>query len=103
MCEKYDEGDKIVLGDFVQLLKEFERLYFIRVIQQSEAGSSRVNLRMFESQFNELLRDFEDSMRVVFYRKEACDIYDCLYYLKESNRLDKLCSLFLGIKKMLDL
>jgi hypothetical protein len=39
----------------------------------------------------------------VFYRKETCDIYDCLYYLKESSSLDKACTLFLGIKNILQL
>jgi hypothetical protein len=47
MCEKYNEGDRLTSPELIQLLKEFERLYFIRVIQQSEAGSSRARLKVF--------------------------------------------------------
>jgi hypothetical protein len=102
MCEKYNEGDQLTLQEFYQLLQELERLYFIKVIQQDETISKR-KPTIYSSDFEELLKRMEEVFKKVFYRKETCDIYDCLYYLKESSSLDKACTLFLGIKNILQL
>ena len=101
MCEKYEENDKLSQTEFIRLLEELERMYFVKVIQESSGG--RFRGPKSEEDFKVLLKDLESSFRIIFYRKELCDIYDCLYYLKESGQLRKVCLCFLGVKDWLKL
>jgi hypothetical protein len=90
----------MVRSDLGKLGEQLERLYFIKVIQESEE-ERRAHPSMPEQEFFTLLRDLSDCLQIIFYRKEANDIYDAIYYLRETSRLALAAQLFSQIKRAL--
>lgn len=87
--------------DLTKLVEQLERLYFIKVIQESEEERRSYFSGIAEQEFFTLLRDLHDCLQIIFYRREANDIYDAIYYLRETNRLALAAQLFSQIKRAL--
>jgi hypothetical protein len=82
------------------LVEQFKRRYSIKEAQQSGESPSKL---IPEPKFSNLLRDFGEDLKVIFYRRQENDIYDTLYYLRETNHLQLVCEDFAKIKLILNL